>query len=110
MTRPGLTHAQLQVPFRSGGSSRQRLANFQRRLANRKFNRILIVGDGSRNRLLCRATADAAGLPVASYALEGAAVGNLASQFIALGAVKDLASFRHHLAHQLEPTIYHPCS
>jgi hypothetical protein len=33
-----------------------------------------------------------------SFNLEGTAVGNLASQLIALGAVKDLATFRRHLA------------
>jgi len=32
-----------------------------------------------------------------SFALEGTAVGNLASQVIALGGVKDLATFRRHL-------------
>jgi rhamnulokinase len=34
------------------------------RMTGRKFRRILIVGGGSKNRLLCQATADAAGLPV----------------------------------------------
>lgn len=67
------------------------------RLAGRKFQRILIVGGGSKNRLLCQATADASGLPVVSFQLEGTAVGNIASQLIALGAVKDLTTFRRHL-------------
>jgi rhamnulokinase len=78
------------------------------RLADRKFKRILIVGGGSKNRLLCQATANASGLPVVSFALEGAAVGNLASQLIALGAVKDLATFRHLLSRHLKQTVYRP--
>ena len=78
------------------------------KMAGRKFRRILIVGGGSKNRLLCQATADAAGLPVVSFALEGTAVGNLASQLIALGAVKDLATFRAHLGTGLRQTIYRP--
>ena len=78
------------------------------RLSRRRFRRILMVGGGSRNRLLCQATANASGLPVVSYSLEGAAVGNLASQLIALGAVKDLATFRRHLAAGLRHKTYLP--
>ena len=78
------------------------------RLAGKKFRRILIVGGGSKNPLLCQATADASGLPVVSFALEGTAVGNLASQLIALRAVKDLATFRRHLAADLHQTTYPP--
>lgn len=78
------------------------------KLAGRKFRRVLIVGGGSRNRLLCQATADASGLPVASFALEGTAVGNLARQLIALRAVKDIAEFRAHLARHLRQTVYRP--
>jgi rhamnulokinase len=78
------------------------------RLAHRKFRRILIVGGGSKNRLLCQATADAAGVPVVSFALEGTAVGNIASQLIALKAVKNLATFRRHLGQQIKSTVYQP--
>jgi rhamnulokinase len=78
------------------------------KMAGKKFRRILIVGGGSKNRLLCQATADAAGLPVVSFALEGTAVGNLASQLIALGAVKNLATFRAHLGADLKQTTYAP--
>lgn len=80
------------------------------RLASRKFRRILIVGGGSKNRLLCQATADASGLPVVSFQLEGTAVGNLASQLIALGAVKDLATFRRHLGHGIAQKTFQPRS
>lgn len=77
-------------------------------LAQRKFQRILIVGGGSKNRLLCQATADASGLPVVSFALEGTAVGNLASQLIALRAVKNLRTFRELLGGDLKQTVYRP--
>jgi len=83
------------------------LAAFER-MTGRKFKRILMVGGGSRNRLLCQATADASGLPVVSFKLEGTAVGSIARQLIALGAVKDLPSFRHHLAATLDQKIYAP--
>jgi rhamnulokinase len=78
------------------------------RMTGRAFNRILIVGGGSRNTLLCQATADAARLPVVSFKLEGTAVGNIASQLIALGAVKDLAAFRKHLGAALKQKVYSP--
>lgn len=78
------------------------------KMAGKTFRRILIVGGGSKNRLLCQATADATGLPVVSFALEGTAVGNIASQLIALRAVKDLATFRRHLAADLKQKTYAP--
>ncbi len=78
------------------------------RMSGRIFKRILIVGGGSKNRLLCQATADAAGVPVVSFALEGTAVGNLARQLIALRAVKDLTTFRALLGKSLKQTIYTP--
>lgn len=78
------------------------------RLAGRTFKRILVVGGGSKNRLLCQATADAAGIPVVSFSLEGTAVGNIASQLIALRAVKDLATFRQHLSKNIKQTVYRP--
>ncbi|WP_438482517.1 rhamnulokinase [Oleiharenicola lentus] len=78
------------------------------KLAGRNFKRILIVGGGSKNRLLCQATANAAGVPVVSFQLEGTAVGNLASQLVSLGAVKNLATFRQHLGADLKKTIYQP--
>jgi rhamnulokinase len=76
------------------------------RLVGRKFDRILVVGGGSKNRMVCQATADASGLPVHAFTLEGSAVGNIASQLVALRAVRSLASFRELFARQLSPTIY----
>ena len=78
------------------------------KMAGKKFKRILIVGGGSKNRLLCQATANAAKIPVVSFALEGTAVGNIASQLIALRAVKNLATFRAHLGADLKQKIYVP--
>jgi rhamnulokinase len=78
------------------------------RMTGRKFQRVLMVGGGSKNRLLCQATANATGIPVVSFALEGTAVGNLARQLIALGAVKDLPTFRRLLGARLRQTVYRP--
>ncbi len=68
------------------------------RLAGRQFSRILMVGGGSKNPLLCQATADAAGIPVVALPAEGSALGNLASQLIAHGVFSDLAAFRETVA------------
>ncbi len=81
--------------------------NFEQ-LAGRKFQRILIVGGGSKNKLLCQATATASGLPVHAFTLEGTAVGNIASQLIGLKAVKNLKEFRQHFSQQIKATIYNP--
>ena len=78
------------------------------RMTGKKFQRILMVGGGSKNRVLCQATADACGIPVISFALEGTAVGNLASQLVALRVVKNLATFRRLLAADLKQTVYRP--
>ena len=78
------------------------------RLSGRRFGRILMVGGGSQNRLLCQETADAAGMPVDSYALEGAAAGNIAAQLVALGVIRDIAAFREVYSRQLRKVAYLP--
>ncbi len=90
----GLGHAQALHKFQS--------------LTGRTFKRILMVGGGAKNALLCQATANAAGIPVYAYDIEGSATGNLASQLIALGAVADRTAFRAAFTAQLKPSIYKP--
>lgn len=72
------------------------------------FRRILMGGGGAKNTLLCQATADASGLPVHAFNLEGTATGNLAAQLVALRAVRDLNAFRAALQTQLKPVVYSP--
>ena len=92
-----------------GASQAAALHRFQK-LAKREFKRILIVGGGSKNRILCQSTADAAGVPVVSLEVEGSAVGSIARQLIALGAVTDLATFRAEFGRHLNQTLYTPRS
>ncbi len=83
----------------------QALRKFQS-LTGRTFKRILIVGGGAKNPLLCQATANASGLPVYACDIEGSAIGNIAAQLIALGGVANKAAFRAALTSQLKPRIY----
>ncbi len=63
-------------------------------LTGRTIRRVHIVGGGVQNRLLCRMTADACGVPVAAGPVEATALGNLLVQAIALGAVGDIEAAR----------------
>jgi rhamnulokinase len=79
-------------------------------LAGRPFDRILMVGGGSKNKLLCQATANAAGVPVVALEIEGAALGNLGSQLIALGALASFEEFRARVIQTFAATTYSPAS
>ncbi len=78
------------------------------KIVGSKFDRILIVGGGAKNRLVCQATANASGIKVFAFNLEGSAVGNLASQLVAGRKVGSLARFRELYSRQFSPRIYHP--
>jgi rhamnulokinase len=59
-----------------------------------RFEDIRIMGGGARNRLLNQFTANAAGLPVIAGPVEATALGNIAMQMLATGAVSSLAEAR----------------
>jgi rhamnulokinase len=63
-------------------------------VTGRRFNQIRIVGGGSRNRLLNQFTADATGRTVVAGPVEATALGNIAMQMLATGAVASLAEAR----------------
>jgi rhamnulokinase len=60
----------------------------------RRLTSIRIVGGGSQNRALCQMMADATGLPVVAGPVEATALGNVAMQAIALGAIDSLEEAR----------------
>ncbi|MBA2253864.1 MAG: rhamnulokinase [Chloroflexi bacterium] len=60
----------------------------------RPIRAIRIVGGGAQHELLCRLTAAATGLPVASGPIEATAIGNLAVQALAIGELGSLAEAR----------------
>jgi rhamnulokinase len=63
-------------------------------LTGRRVEQIRIVGGGSRNRLLNQFTADATGRTVVAGPVEATALGNIALQLLATGAVRSLAEAR----------------
>jgi len=59
-----------------------------------RFREVRIVGGGARNRLLNQFTADATGRPVVAGPVEATALGNIAMQMLATGAVGSLQEAR----------------
>ena len=68
------------------------------RLVGTKFQEIRVVGGGSRNDLLNQFTADAIGRRVLAGPVEATALGNLAMQMLATGAVASLNEARDIIA------------
>jgi rhamnulokinase len=69
---------------------------------------IHVVGGGARNELLCRWTANAAGLPVLAGPEEATLLGNLLVQALALGEVSSLSEGRDVIRASVVPTAYEP--
>jgi rhamnulokinase len=69
---------------------------------------INIVGGGSNNALLSQLTADATGLPVYCGPVEATALGNAATQLVALGEMADLGDIRRVIATTTDMTSYVP--
>jgi rhamnulokinase len=63
-------------------------------LTGNRYEEIRIIGGGSRNRLLNQFTADATGRPVVAGPVEATALGNIAMQMLATGAVASIMEAR----------------
>ena len=64
------------------------------KITGKTFTSLNIVGGGSQDAYLNQLTADATGLPVYAGPTEGTAIGNLAVQMIADGALRDVQHAR----------------
>lgn len=67
-----------------------------------------IVGGGIQNKLLNQMVADSINRPVITGPVEGAAIGNLLAQAMALGEVKDLVELRQVVRNSESVETYHP--
>jgi rhamnulokinase len=77
-------------------------------LVGAKFEEIRIVGGGSRIDLLNQFTADATGRRVLAGPVEATALGNLAMQMLAAGAVDSLSAARDIISTSFPPRIFEP--
>jgi rhamnulokinase len=75
-----------------------------------RFDEIRIVGGGSRNRLLNQFTADATGRAVVAGPVEATALGNIAMQMLATGAVASLDEARRIIEHSFPVERFAPAA
>lgn len=79
-------------------------------LVGRRLNVIHIVGGGCQNTLLCQLTADACNRVVHAGPAEATAIGNVLTQLLGLGLIKNLAEGRELVRRSFEVTTYEPKS
>lgn len=77
-------------------------------LTGTPITEIQIVGGGSRNRVLNQFTADATGRSVIAGPVEATALGNVAMQMLATGAVSDLAEARRIIEYSFPVERFEP--
>ncbi len=78
------------------------------RASGHPIEAIQAVGGGSNNRLLCRLTASATGLPVRAGPVEATASGNICVQAIAAGELASVAEARELIARSFPEVEYEP--
>jgi rhamnulokinase len=78
------------------------------RVSGRTFRTVRMVGGGSRNALLAQFTADATGRVVLAGPTEATALGNIAVQAVAIGAVPSLADARAIVERSFPPARHEP--
>ncbi len=77
-------------------------------ITGRPISTVHVIGGGSRNTLLCRFTAEAAGAPVMAGPAEATSLGNISLQAMALGVLKDIGEARAMIAGSFQPRRYEP--
>jgi len=77
-------------------------------LCGRKYDKIYIVGGGTKEEMLSRLTADCTGKTVVAGPAEATALGNIAVQALAAGEFKDRAEMRAALSTASETKVYEP--
>ncbi len=82
------------VVYASLAESYARAVDELEEITGRKFNKIHVVGGGSKDTYLCELTAKATGRPVFAGPTEATAVGNLTVQMLADGVFADLPQAR----------------
>jgi len=78
------------------------------RLAGVRVGMIHVVGGGARNALLCQLTADACQRPVLAGPVEATALGNVLTQAIGAGEIRDLAEAHDVARRSTHAALYEP--
>ncbi|MGV2965407.1 rhamnulokinase family protein [Paenibacillus sp. FSL L8-0435] len=86
----------------------RRVLEWTEQLSGQMFNGLHMVGGGIQNRLLCQWTANSIGKPVWAGPAEGSAIGNMAVQWMASGAFKDIWEARKAIRDSFPVTTYEP--
>ncbi|MEK3921616.1 rhamnulokinase [Paenibacillus sp. FSL K6-2393] len=86
----------------------RRVLEWTEQLSAQTFNGLHMVGGGIQNRLLCQWTANSIGKPVWAGPAEGSAIGNMAVQWMASGAFKDIWEARKAIRDSFSVTAYEP--
>ena len=77
-------------------------------ISGKRIDRLNIVGGGIQNKLLNQMVADALDRPVVTGPIEGAAIGNLLTQAMALGEIRDLKHLRQVVRNSEAVTTWTP--
>ncbi|MBQ7715512.1 MAG: rhamnulokinase [Clostridia bacterium] len=83
-------------------------AEMLEKLCSKHYNSINIVGGGTKEKLLCRYTADCTGKKVMAGPVEATALGNISMQLIACGEIRDVAEARDIIRRSFDVTLYEP--
>ena len=78
------------------------------KLTEKRVERIRVIGGGAKNRLLNQLTADATGKTVLAGPGEATALGNVAVQIVATGAVTSLQEVRAIIHRSYPPEVFEP--
>ncbi len=74
----------------------------------KKYPHINVVGGGTKDKLLCRMTADSCNTTVYAGPIEATVLGNIAVQLLASGEIKDIAEARNIIAEGEKLICYNP--
>jgi sugar (pentulose or hexulose) kinase len=77
-------------------------------VTGRSFDKLHAGGGGIQNALLAQATADALGIPVVAGPVEATSCGNIITQMVATGDLKDITEGRSLVAKSMETITYTP--
>ena len=79
-----------------------------KKCTGKEYETIYMIGGGTQSKLLCSMTASACGCTVSAGPVEATVLGNVAIQFIASGAIRDLAKARQIIRDSQEISYFKP--